>query len=320
MRCRASAPVFGRVQGGIEMTRRFTITAAVTALCLCTALQAWAFSFYPGHYYATLFDGNIITQFDSHGAIKDSISIPMDSFGYSLRGLAFGPDGRLYVTVAQEQQFTVMAINSRGKVLQSYTHRSNISGCITLGRICFDNAGHFYVGTMAGVVRFTVASPSSAEVIYKDEGIQDLISLATGNLLIASNSKIFEITPSGKKVREILLSDPNHLVTDARVYFTDIRGIEYDPASNSLFVTALGHSGFFHKLMRLDATTGVLLGVTTVTQGLDLCLSKNNWLIVGNRFDSPTVLSTQLKQLGTFEGNAYTFITQYTAAPQKPAN
>ena len=126
-------------------------------------------------------------------------------------------------------------------------------------------------------------------------------------LLVASAYEVNEITNAGTLVRGIV--PPN-------ASFTDIRGVEYDPATNNLFVTHLGHSGFFFKIMRLDGTSGLLEESADFNYADDLFLTESADLLVGSRTQIPRVYSQELDQIGALGTTSdRMFVTQYIPEP-----
>lgn len=298
------------------MARVSAIVAAILLLGMLST-QVESFSFSVGDFYAANISSSIITQYDTSGAIKGSLTVTLPSNGRDLRGLAFGPDGLLYATVAQSSGFSVLALDSYGTVQRTYTHTAYISGDIGYGAICFDNSGYFYVAAGGtGLVRFNTAAPSSVDIINREYGVHDVEVLPSGNILMATSQFIFELNRQGQMIRWITPSDPNHLVIGDSPSFTDIQGIEYDPASNSLFVTAIGASGYYHKLTRVNAITGVVEACAIVSGGEHMILSNDGRLIVGNASYSTRVFSTSLESLGYFAGNTFPFVTQYVPVPE----
>jgi hypothetical protein len=100
--------------------------------------------------------------------------------------------------------------------------------------------------------------------------------------------------------------------------FTDIRGIEYNPATNILFVTHLGHTGFFDRIMRVDATTGALLDSAVFNYADDLFLDASGNLLVGSRTQNPTFYSQDLVPGNSLHGGQQMFVTQYAPPPPAP--
>src|SRR5262245_44315582 len=82
-------------------------------------LATGAISFTYGHYYTTNYFSRVITEYNAAGHVLGSLTLPFD-VGGELRGLAFGPDGLMYVTAARTTGFAVLALDSAGAVQQTY--------------------------------------------------------------------------------------------------------------------------------------------------------------------------------------------------------
>ena len=119
-----------------------------------------------------------------------------------------------------------------------------------------------------------------------------------------------EITPNGTVVRTLTLKGSDNSTIN------DIRGIEYNPATNDLFVTELGHSNAFFQLLRFDATTGAFEKNNVFTYGDDIVLTTSGELLVGSRTQSPAFFNQDLNFLGTtLQGGQQMFVTQFVPEP-----
>jgi len=223
----------------------------------------------------------------------------------SVSGLAFSPDGKLYATTNTDFDSTVRAFGPQGQVLESYPVPGYLMGNISYGKVAVDQQ-HLYVAGGNSLFKFNRGDSDSAVGIYSNNQVFDVEILPSGNLLVASAYEIEEITSTGTVVRTIDMVGPG---------FTDIRGIEYDPDTNNLFVTHLGHTGFFHRLMRLDATTGVLEESISFNYADDLFLLDSGDLLVGSRTNAPRIYSQDLDLLDTLAGGERIFVTQYVPEP-----
>lgn len=274
---------------------RTTVAAALALLVGATA-QA---GFHRGDFYASNFFSNTIVHYDSSGTVVGPLSIPT-SVSSDLRGLAFGPDRRLYVVAGRSQGFAVLVLDPHGTVRQTYEFPQGfISGNISYGKIAFDDNGSFFVGTGSGLVRFDLGDPASGTLVTSGE-VFAVKALPSGNLLIASSYTISEVTNTGSLVRTI----------DGGVFFVDLRGLEYDPASDTIFATMLGYTGNFFQLMALDGTSGQLLASTSFWYGDDIVRTPDGYLIVGSRTQSPGVFTEDLTQVGLFAGDSRMFVTE----------
>ncbi len=290
------------------MSNRPRLTAHLVAIilfgvCACLGTTAAAFSFTPGHIYTTNYFSLDIMEYDSAGNFVDSITLP-SSLGSETRGIAFGPDNLLYVTMVHGSGFAVYALDSIGAVQQTYRNSSvYVAGNLSYGKIAIDHR-FIYVAGQDELIRFRFGRPRSGRSIYTNNQVFDVEVLPSGNLFVASAYAIDEITNQGTLVRHIILSGGPS--------FVDIRGIEYDPATDKLFVTELGYTNFFFQLMRINASTGQFEQSVTFTYADDLFLSESNSLLVGSSTETPRVYSENLAQVGTIGTAQRMFVTQYT--------
>jgi hypothetical protein len=260
------------------------------------------FAFVPGHYYTSNYSSLVITEYDPTGTVVGSFTVP-SALGEEVKGLAFGPDGLLYATLSRGSAgFAVLALKSDGSVVASYAGSAFTAGNLSFGKIAMDNQ-YLYVCGGGSLTRFLLGDPSSGTTIYPETW--DVKPLSNGHLFAASQSYIDEITNSGAFVRRIQLTGNS---------FTDIRGIEYNPTTNILFVTHLGHSDFFDRIMRVNATTGALLSSVVFNYADDLFLDSSGNLLVGSRTQNPTFFSEDLVSGNSLNGGQQMFVTQYAPA------
>jgi hypothetical protein len=256
------------------------------------------FGYDPGNYYSANYFSRTITEYNPSGGVVGSFTVPAAQAD-EIRGIAFGPDGLLYATAVRGSGFAVLAIDSSGAVRQTYAQSSvYLAGNISYGKIAVDNQ-HIYVAGAHQVTRFDKGNPSSGVSIYQNNQLFDVDLLPNGNLLAASAYEIHEITPTGTSVRSI----PG--------YFVDIRGVEYDPTSNNLFVTELGYTGYYDQLMRLDGTTGAVKASTYFWYGDDMFLTDSGNLLVGSRTQAASIFSQALNKVGTLGTGDQMFVTEY---------
>jgi DNA-binding beta-propeller fold protein YncE len=282
----------------------YLVAIILSGVCACLGTTAAAFTFTPGHIYTTNYSSLDIMEYDSSGNFVDSITLP-SKLGSETRGIAFGPDNLLYVTMVRGSGFAVYALDSTGAVQQTYQKTSvYVAGNISFGKIAIDRR-FIYVAGQDELIRFTLGRPRfGGRSIYTNNQVLDAKVLPRGSLFVASAYAIDEITNQGTLVRHIILSGGPS--------FVDVRGIEYDPATDKLFVTELGYTNFFFQLMRINASTGQFEQSVTFSYADDLFLSESNTLLVGSRTDTPRVYSEELAQIGTIGTAQQMFVTQYT--------
>jgi len=287
---------------------RITCLLGIGAAILLNIHSAFAgFSFVPGDYYTSNYFSLTITQYDPTGNVVGSLTLS-PTLGNDVRGIAFGPDNLLYATLTRGSNgFAVLALDSAGNVHQTYTGPVYVFGNISFGKIAVDSQ-YLYVAGQDSLVRFTLSYPSSITYIYTNNQVFDVKPLPSGNLIVASAYQIDEITNSGMFVRTIpMIGGDNR--------FVDVRGVEYDPARDNLFVTELGESGFFFQLIRLNGTTGNFENSTTFVYGDDMFLTSSGELLVGSRSQNPEFFDENLNPLGMLHGGQQMFVTQYNPAP-----
>jgi hypothetical protein len=274
------------------------------------SMERPTFAFVPGHYYTSNYFSRVITEYDLSGIAVGSYTVP-PALGEEVRGLAFGADGLLYATLSRGSPgFAVLALESDGTVVASYAAPVYTAGNLSFGKIAMDSQ-YLYVCGQDVLKRFALGDPSSGTTIYTENQIYDVKPLPNGHLFVASAYDVDEITNSGAFVRRIQLTGGQS--------FTDIRGIEYNPATNILFVTHLGHTDFFDRIMRVDATTGALLSNAVFNYADDLFLDSSGNLLVGSRFEDPTFYSQNLMPGTSLNGGQQMFVTQYAPAQAAPA-
>lgn len=296
-----------------ENSQRPLIMVILPERCFCLFLSVLLFiglsganaaiSFVNGDYFATDASLRTITQYNPSGTVTGSLALS-SSLGDGIHGIAFGADQLLYATLERGiSGFAVVALNASGSVQQTYTGSVYVAGNLSYGKIAMDSQ-YLYVTGQNSLTRFRLGDPTSGTAIYTNNQVFDVKPLPNGNLFVASAYTIEEITPNGNVVRTISLNFNGNS-------FGDIRGIEYNTATNSLFVTALGYSGFQFQLMHVNATTGALEKNTTFVYGDDIALTNSGALLVGSRTQNPGLFDTNLVQIGALGGTPRMFVTQY---------
>lgn len=279
---------------GTSMWEKYNVRLLVGIFTLAAAAQSGAqFSFTPGDYYSSTTGSPVITQYTPTGAATGSLTVPGTG---SVRGMMFGPDGLLYATTDQGSGFSVFAMNSAGTVKQTYSSPVYVEGNLTYGQLAVDSQ-HLYVTGQNQLTAFSIGQPNSGTVIYQNNQIFGVTLTPGGNLFVASAYQIQEITPAGS----VLATVPG--------YFVDLRGIAYDAALNSLFVTELGYTGNEFQLLRLDATTGAVEASTSFWYGANVSLTQTGDLLVGSWTQPAGIFDENLRQIGTLNNGAQLFVT-----------
>ena len=272
-------------------------------------LTAWpstaraAFTFTPGHYYSTTPQPGMrtILEYAPDGTIVGSLDVA-PSAADELRGIAFGPDGLLYVTTPRGNGFAVLALDAAGTIRQTYTADAPYLGNTSMGKLVVDR-GNVYVAA-AVVSKFRVGAPESGESIYSPAAYEVGV-LPSGNLLVPVASNVYEITPTGQTVHTI----------QARPNVHDIRGAAYDPATDKLFVADYGSSADPYAIRRINMATGEVEKSVQYTYGDDVFLTAEGNLLVGSRTLAPRLYSHDLELLDTLDGAERMFVTQYVPEP-----
>jgi hypothetical protein len=292
---------------------RLRILRLLLLVVLCLGLvdtTRASFSLLPGDYYTSDYFSRVITQYDIAGNVTGSFTLP-SSLGDEVRGLAFGPDNLLYATVVRGSGFAVLALDGLGTVQQTYSGSAYLGGDISAGKIAFDNQ-YIYVAGGQQLTRFAIGDPSSGTSIFTNNAVIDSKPLPNGDLFVAFSTGIDEITNNGTVVRSIpLVGDDN--------FYNDLRGIEYDPATNTLFATELGHTGFSFQLMKIDASTGILENSVSFEYGDDIFIDISGRLLVGSRTQTPRFYTKDLVQAGTLGDGQQMFVTEFIPIPEPGA-
>jgi hypothetical protein len=299
----------GKIQTKAQINIYFSILTMILAMTFYGSIDVYGFDFVAGHFYATQDDSKAVSEYNSSGALLDTITVSSLSSGESLRGLCFGPDNLLYATVvvSAEPQLSVIAINHSGQVERKYQYPGNFwaAGNCSYGKIDFDDSGHFYVGASPGIAKFTIGDTSSGTWFSNIGDVFDLKTLSNGNLLAATSYDLYEIGPTGSIVREIAPS----------LLLVNNRGLEYDPECDVIYLSMLGYSGFYDRILKLNAATGELIDNTYYWYADDLFLANDGRLIAGSRTQSPGIFTKDLAYLGSFGGSEKMFVTQCVPEP-----
>jgi hypothetical protein len=293
---------------------RFVQIAFFAFAMMCNLQNANAgFTFTPGDLYSTYYElGNThnIIEYTETGTFLASLTVPSLVEGDELHGIVFGSDGFLYAVKIHfpDSGFSILVLDSAGIVHNTYTYSNGYFGNISDGKIALDQQ-YIFVAGGDELVRFTVGNPTSGVSIYKNNQVFDVKILPNGHLFVAWAYGVDEITNTGVLVRSISLIGAD---------WTDVRGIEYDPAIDKLFATMLGYTNFEFELMRINASTGVLEHSVHFTYGDDLFLTRSNTLLVGSRAQAPGMFDENLSFLGAMGTVERLFVTQCPAAGPTP--
>ncbi len=287
-------------------------------------LASHAFSLEPGGYYAS--NGKAVNHYDTHGSLLESLA--MDAKRGETRGIAFN-HGEMYVV--RENTFGpngpgaagVDVFDRGGQLKRSYSFGGWIGGLVTAGNIQFNPAGNaFYVGAQDGVYRFDLGASYGEKLIGTEAN--DLKVLDNGDLLVAGEYGLTRFSATGQQLGSVsrFVDDPLGLTKGfnygGNVMLTDVRGIEYDAATDTTFVTMLGYTGYQtdmgFKLLALDGFSNRLKGISDYWHGADMALAPDHRLLVGSWTQAPGVFNIgsgmplPVGQVGKFQGGDAIFV------------
>jgi hypothetical protein len=286
------------------LKRHYIVVAAVL---LASPLTALGLTFTPGHLYSTTEGG--ITEYNSAGTPLSGL-VP---FRGEMHGLSFGPDGLLYVvfadTPSNRYSARVEAIDASGAVIRSYAFAGSIWSSPGHGNISFDPGGQkFYVSAGNGIFKFDIGAQSGS--LFKDVPTYDLKVLANGDLLVSHGYDLTRYSSTGDLLGAVYnLSDPNNLANGTTQILSSVRGVEYDPATDTTFVTMLGYTNNFYKVLALEGNSNVLKGIETYNYGTDLFVTDDGRLLVTSTTQAPGVFTTALTYQGQLGGPMAVFFT-----------
>lgn len=276
---------------GIFVFMASIIAASVTC-------EAQAMSLTPGDIYTSNYFSNTISHYDINGTFIDSFTLP-STIGSEVKGLSFGDNGQLYAVTSKDSGFNVVAIDGSGTVSESYSGPGYVSGNLSYGKIAFGANGNFYVAGSNNIVAFT-RGVSQGTVIRTDNQMFDVDVLPSGNLLALSAYGLNELSPTGALVRKINTS----------ISLVDARGVEFNPATGKVFVTMLGYSDQYFRLMRFDALSGQIEKNESFWYGDDMVLLTDGRLLVGSRTEAPGLFDQDLHLVGSLGSQQQMFVTQ----------
>ena len=271
------------------------------------ASQAKALSFTVGDFYTTDPFGTSIQHYNPSGSLVESLEVPA-AFGNGTKGVSFGPDGNLYSVMESSSGYNVISLNASGNFNIVGSGSTYVAGNLSYGKINFAPSGNFYVAGQNDLIAFTPGNPTGT-TIFSDNQIYDMKVLPSGNLFVLTAYSIKEITSTGSLVRSI------------NFFLTDARGLEYNAATNDIYVTELGNSGTgYFRTIRLDATTGAFEKAVTFNYGDDIALTSTGNVVVGSRTFAPQIYDADLNFLGKLGTTPQMFVTQYSAPVPEPAS
>jgi PEP-CTERM motif len=254
-------------------------------------------AFTPGDYFDAA--SNQVKEFTPSGGLVASYTLPLPSDS-QIRGIAFGPDGNLYAVInLNNNGYEVLEYNGKS-VVNTYIDPNNVGSDTSLGQIAFDSSGHFYVGDSNGLSQFTIGSTFGNPIFHNVQigSIFGVTSLPNGDLLLASQSELVEITTSGSLVRTISNNE-----------FVDLIGVAYNASSNVIYASMLGSTNNFSQLMELNPATGAVIAQTSYPGIGNLAMTPDGRLLGGSSTLVPGIFRPNLALVGQLTGGAASFVT-----------
>jgi hypothetical protein len=277
--------------------------------CAAVCKAAFGFSITPGDYYSSDTFSQTISHYTPTGALVDSYTFS-SSLADSVHGIQFH-DGNLFAVAEVGTGFNILKLNSNGQVTPLFQNVPlYIGGNISYGKIAVDGSDIFVAGQNS-LLKFNLNGSGEPQTIYRDNQVYDVKVLPSGNLLVASAYSIVEITPTGSVVKQIA---PN-------AWFTDLRGVEFDPKTSTVFATALGYSNNYFQLMAIDYNSGAIEKTVSHWYADDLFLTDGGELLVGSSAVAPQIFDLNLNGGPSLGEIPQLFVTQATpwAAVPEPA-
>lgn len=285
--------------------KKSLIATLALGLAVFTAPAA-GFTFTPGNIYMSV--GSSIREVSATGQLISTKVLSTEP-----RGLAFGPDGYLYVA-RLGAGFTgtpsVDVLREDGSVVRTYSLTGSIWSYAAGGKLCFDRSGeNFYVSTSNGVYKFAVAGVGGSPIT--STSAHDLTVLPNGDLLVANAYELNRHDPSGVLLNTIgRLSNPLHLGgAGDSIRLGDVSVVEYDAHANRTLVTMLGYSGMGHKVFELVGESDVLARMESYNYASDIFVTDTGRTLIGSTTQPPGVFNASLQYLGQFGSVTASFIT-----------
>ncbi|TWT78107.1 hypothetical protein Pla123a_08960 [Posidoniimonas polymericola] len=279
-------------------------TLSLAILLVACPVASGAIMFSPGHYYTVERSSRVITQHSPAGEVVGSIDM-----GREVRGMAFGPDGLLYMTTVPRTGagFDVRAVTEDGVVQVSYELRlpygqdlPYMHGDDGYGTIAVDDK-HIYVAGDGELTRFEIGEPDSGKIIYSGSYgtyVYDVKILPDDGLLVAVRDDILELSPSGWVRRSVRSSS---------LRYSGVVGVEYNPDNSTVYVTQLNGK----NLLSVDWEWGYVKESEYFSYAADMFVTSSGDLLVGSRSENPRHYSADLELLGELSTADHMFVTQY---------
>lgn len=278
-----------------------------TAALIAVGGSAFGFNIVAGDYYSSSCFSSTVTHSSQTGQALESYTFSR-SLADSIRGIQFR-NGNLYTVAEKDAGFNILKLDGTGSATCLYSNvPSFVTGNISYGKLLVTNTS-IYVGSQNSLFKFNIDGTGSAQSIFTDNQIFDVVAMPSGHLLVATAYSIKEITTDGTLVREIRPTGS---------MFVDLRGIEYDAKSGTIYATELGYSGFSFQLMKIDYSTGKIEDSVDHWYGDDLCYTNEGELLVGSRTQPMALMDSSLNTLLTFSVGDQMFVAQASSPAPVP--
>lgn len=282
--------------------------------------KATPLAYSPGYLYSTDEGDTNIMEYSGSGELLNTLQLVGLNRQEETKGLVFGPDGRMYIVL--DTLYTsarLVAIDPNGAIVSSYALPNATGGNLSYGKVMFVDDYHVLVGTGDGLIRVDIRNETSAQTIYNGS-VFDLEQLPNGNLIVIDENKVWELTADGAPIREIVLTDSQHLNQTPYFLYSNLRGLEYNPWTNQLYLSMGILGGAFDgPVMIFDYALQDLIGFRNFMGVNDIFLLDSKTLLIGDRYSAPLIVSpSDLSEIGKSEGEERMFVTGIRTASAVP--
>jgi hypothetical protein len=293
--------------------KRFRVRGGLLALVVLPALfpafTAFAFELDPALHYST--SESAINAYDDTGALVDSLPYGDGE----LRGAVIGPDDRMHVAQLSSQPphgAYVDTLDPTGRRIARRWIDAPIAGNISYGKLAYArDARLLYLATGHGVFEIKPEARAGAVRRLTGKGAYGVDVLPDGNLLVANDYALAVHSPDGALLSEFTdIDDPDGLAGTSNPWLVNVRGVAYSDATDRTYVTMLGYTGFYSRLLAFDGTSNRLVGVTT-WHGNDIHVDDAGNLLVGSGTQAPAWFSPELDMLGQLDGPPARFVAGF---------
>lgn len=282
----------------------------IAALAFALPIAAQADHRFAGDYYTSSW--TTVSQFTPDGTFVRSVT-PVDDEGMP-RGIGFGPEGLYVVRYSISNGSTVQVYDRKGTVVRTFSFDGWLGGMWTSGNLQFAPSKEvFYVSALDGIYRFSMNGTDGTKFIQQHT--TDVAVMPNGDLLVADDYSITHYTAEGEKLSRFgNIVDPYGLGV-GRYRISNVRGVTYDPRTDTTFVNMLGDTAFGLKLLALEGTSNVMKGVASCSYCSEMHVTSDERLLVGSSSGSPGIFTftdtvpMTLTQTGSLLSTDAAFVT-----------